>query len=57
VTVHAQPAQLVPTGCGWYLQARFPDGTVFALQAPEAFTAADVLAVAVAVEVTCTPAG
>jgi hypothetical protein len=29
--------------------------TVFALQAPEAFTAADVLAVAE--QVTCTPAG
>jgi hypothetical protein len=46
VTVNGQPAQLVPTGYGWYLQARFPDGTVFALQAPQAFTADDVLAVA-----------
>ena len=53
VTVHGQPAHLVPTGYGWYLQARFPDGTVFALQAPQAFTAHDVLAVAG--QVTYTP--
>jgi hypothetical protein len=46
VTVNGQPAQLVPTGYGWYLEARFPDGTVFALQTPQAFTADDVLAVA-----------
>ena len=46
VALNAQPAELVPTGYGWYLQARFPDGTVFALQAPQAFTADDVLAVA-----------
>jgi hypothetical protein len=46
VAVNGLPAQLVPTGYGWYLQASFPDGTVFALQAPQAFTAEDVLAVA-----------
>ena len=46
VAVNDRPAQLVPTDFGWYLQARFPDGTVFALQAPQAFTAEDVLAVA-----------
>jgi hypothetical protein len=46
VAVNGLPAQLVRTGYGWYLQASFPDGTVFALQAPQAFTAEDVLAVA-----------
>jgi hypothetical protein len=46
VTVHGLPAQLVPTGYGWYLQASFPDGTAFAVQAPPSFTADDVVAVA-----------
>ena len=56
VTVDGRPAQLVPTGYGWYLQARFPDGTVFALQAPQAFTPEDVLAVAAGITYT-PPAG
>lgn len=53
VTVGGRPAQLVPTDSGWYLQAQFPDGTTFVLQAPEAFTQEQVLAVAA--QVTYTP--
>ncbi|MGY1843343.1 hypothetical protein [Modestobacter sp. SYSU DS0875] len=49
VTVHGRPAQLVPveTGYldqrGWFLQAQFPDGTTFTLQAPDALTREQVL--------------
>ncbi|MGY1855684.1 hypothetical protein [Modestobacter sp. SYSU DS0290] len=49
VTVHGRPAQLVPVDTGyldqrgWYLQAQFPDGTTFVLQAPGAFTQQQVL--------------
>jgi hypothetical protein len=46
VDVHAQPAQLVPTAYGWYLQARLPDGETFVLQAPKDLTQAQVLAIA-----------
>ena len=46
VTVNRRPAQLVPTTNGWYLQAQFPDGTTFVVQAPASFTEADMLAVA-----------
>ena len=52
-TVNGRPAQLVPTDEGWYLQAQFPDGTTFVLQAPEVLTQEQVLAVAA--EVTYTP--
>lgn len=45
-SVNGLPAQLVPTNYGWYLQGQFPDGTTFAVQAPAAFTAEQVLAVA-----------
>lgn len=51
-TVHGRPAYLVrvETGYldqeGWYLQAQFPDGTTFVVQAPEAFTQEQVLAMA-----------
>ncbi len=43
VTVHERPAQLVRIDHGgghrgWYLQAQFPDGTTFVVQAPAAFT-------------------
>ncbi|MDQ1663160.1 MAG: hypothetical protein QOJ68_3140 [Blastococcus sp.] len=46
VTVNGRPAQLVPTANGWFLQAQFPDGTTFVVQAPASFTEADMLAVA-----------
>lgn len=56
VTVHGRPAQLVRVDIGyvldghryegWYLQAQFEDGTTFVVQAPEAFTQAQVLALA-----------
>jgi hypothetical protein len=46
VVVHGRPAQLVPTDHGWFLQAQFPDGTTFDVQAPKAFTAEQVLQVA-----------
>lgn len=51
-TVHGRPAHLVrvDTGYmdqeGWYLQAQFADGTTFVVQAPEAFTQEQVLAMA-----------
>ncbi|WP_448614738.1 hypothetical protein [Modestobacter sp. URMC 112] len=45
-SVNGLPAQLVPTGNGWYLQAQFTDGTTFVVQAPAAFTAEQVLEVA-----------
>ena len=45
-TVNGRPAQLVPTDEGWYLQAQFPDGTTFVVQAPEAYTEAQVIAFA-----------
>ena len=45
-SVNGRPAQLVPTGNGWYLQAQFADGTTFVVQAPAAFTAEQVLEVA-----------
>jgi hypothetical protein len=59
VTVHGRPAYLVrvDTGYldqeGWYLQAEFPDGTTFVVQAPEAFTQDQLLAMAE--QVTYTP--
>jgi hypothetical protein len=51
VTVQGRPAQLVrtdngPRDRGWYLQAQFPDGTTFVVQAPEAFTQEQVVAFA-----------
>jgi hypothetical protein len=51
VTVNDRPAQLVRIDAGgpdtgWYLQAQFPDGTTFVVQAPAAFTQDDVLAFA-----------
>jgi hypothetical protein len=56
VTVHGRPAQLVRVDAGyvvdghryegWYLQAQFPDGTTFVVQAPEAFTQEQVLELA-----------
>jgi hypothetical protein len=51
VTVHGRAAQLVrtdngPRDRGWYLQAQFPDGTTFVVQAPEAFTQEQVVAFA-----------
>jgi hypothetical protein len=47
-TVNGRPAQLVrigggPLEAGWYLQARFANGTTFVVQAPEAFTEEQVL--------------
>lgn len=45
-SVNGLPAQLVPTGNGWYLQAQFADGTTFVVQAPAAFTAEQVVEVA-----------
>jgi hypothetical protein len=58
VTVNARPAQLVATDhgrgmTGWYLQAQFPDGTTFVVQAPGAFTQDQVLEFAA--QVTYTP--
>jgi hypothetical protein len=57
VTVHERPAQLVridgDLDGGWYLQAQFPDGTTFVVQAPTAFTQDDVLRFAA--EVTYAP--
>ncbi|MGY1601951.1 hypothetical protein [Geodermatophilus sp. SYSU D00815] len=58
VSVNGRPAQLVrigggPLEAGWYLQAQFPDGTTFVVQAPEAFTREQVLRFAG--EVTVTP--
>ncbi len=52
VTVHGSPAHLVLLDAGylderiWFLQARFPDGTVYELQAPDAFTQEQVVAMA-----------
>ncbi len=50
VTVHGRVAWLVPTHHGaergWYLQAQFPDGTVFVVQAPETLTRDQVLEIA-----------
>ncbi|WP_104525540.1 hypothetical protein [Blastococcus atacamensis] len=51
VTVHGLPARLVPTDhgagmAGWYLQAQFADGTTFTVQAPDAFTREQVVALA-----------
>jgi hypothetical protein len=48
VTVNDRPAQLVQIGggpleSGWYLQAQFPEGTTFVVQAPAAFTQDEVL--------------
>jgi hypothetical protein len=50
-TVNGLPAQLVRTDqggdvSGWYLQARFPGGRTFVVQAPGSFTQAQVLAFA-----------
>jgi hypothetical protein len=50
VRVHGQPAELLPTASGWYLQARLPDRTTFVLQAPKDLTQEDVLAIAAGVE-------
>ena len=57
-TVNGRPAQLVQVGggpldSGWYLQAQFPDGRTFVVQAPSAFTRDEVLAFAQ--QVTYTP--
>jgi hypothetical protein len=54
VTVNGRPAELVridpglegSAGTGWYLQARFRDGTPFVVQAPPSFTEEQVLAFA-----------
>ncbi len=46
IVVHDQPAHLVPTHHGWYLQAALPDGAPFVLQAPKAMTADQVASVA-----------
>jgi hypothetical protein len=56
VTVNGRPAQLVRVDVGyvvaghryegWHLQAQFEDGTTFVVQAPEAFTQAQVLELA-----------
>ena len=48
VTVHDRPAHLVqigggPLDSGWFLQAQFPDGTTFVVQAPAAFTQDEVI--------------
>ena len=48
VKVHGRPAQLVPRGQGpgmpgWFVQAQFEAGTTFTLQAPDAFTQAQVV--------------
>jgi RNA polymerase sigma factor (sigma-70 family) len=58
VIVQGQLAQLVPADQGggeqgWYLQARFPDGTTFVVQAPGALTREQV--VKIAEQVTYTP--
>jgi hypothetical protein len=59
VSVNGRPAQLVRLEArdaadnGWYLQAQFPDGRTFVVQAPAAFTKAQVLAFAD--QVTYTP--
>ena len=58
LTVLGQPAHVVRTDHGgghegWYLQARFPDGTVFVVQAPGDLTREQV--VQVAEQVTYTP--
>jgi hypothetical protein len=58
VTVHGRPAALVPVehgevDRGWFLQARFPDGTTFVVQAPETLTREQV--VRIAEQVTYTP--
>jgi hypothetical protein len=59
VSVNGRPAHLVRLEArdaadnGWYLQARFPDGRTFVVQAPAAFTKAQVLAFAA--QVTYTP--
>lgn len=50
-TVNNRPAQLVQIDAGgpdkgWYLQAQFPDGRTFVIQAPETFTPEQVLTVA-----------
>jgi hypothetical protein len=57
VTVNDRPGQLVqigggPLDSGWYLQAQFPDGTTFVVQAPAAFTQAEVQAFAAEVTYT-----
>ena len=52
VTVNGRPAQLVLSESGyqeqqeWYLQAQFDDGTTFVVQAPDALTQDQVLALA-----------
>lgn len=52
VTVHGRPAYLVRLDSGyldqemWFLQAQFPDGTTFTVQAPEAFTEEQVVEMA-----------
>jgi hypothetical protein len=46
VTVHAQPAYLLPTQDGWFVQAAMADGTVFVVQAPADFTVGQVVEVA-----------
>jgi hypothetical protein len=52
VTVNGRPAQLVQVDTGyldqkgWFLQAQFPSGTTFVVQAPDAFTQEQVVAMA-----------
>jgi hypothetical protein len=46
VTVQGQPAHLLPTADGWFLQAAMADGTVFVLQAPADFSREQVVEVA-----------
>ena len=52
VTVHDRPAHMVLLDAGyldqriWFLQAQFDDGTVYQLQAPEAFTQQQVVEMA-----------
>jgi hypothetical protein len=52
VVVQGQPAQLVRTDHGsggddgWYLQARFPDGTTFVVEAPGSLSADQVVQIA-----------
>jgi hypothetical protein len=58
LVVLGQPAHVVRTDhgggyTGWYLQARFPDGTVFVVQAPRMLTREQL--VQIAEQVTYTP--
>jgi hypothetical protein len=55
--VNGRPAQPVriaggPIDSGWFLQAQFPDGRTFVVQAPKAFAQDQVLAFAAQVTYT-----